>query len=149
MKKGNSCVRASISLYFAAPKSIEIVIDPDLVMGKNSQIGFKFCCLIIFFQRRRGCVLYSTLFHPPPLRFYCVEGCWDRTQDCYEFGISTDALSNHSATSHLNCQFSAQVSYKVLKLEFCRMSEPECVNLLRSPGTNFQRGGPVRQPYLT
>ncbi len=22
-------------------------------------------------------VLYSTLLHPPSLRFYCVRGCWD------------------------------------------------------------------------
>jgi hypothetical protein len=27
--------------------------------------------------------------------------------------------------------------------------EPEFVNLLRSPGIDFQPGGPVRQPYLT
>ncbi len=25
--------------------------------------------------------LYSTLLHLPPLRFHCVGGCWDRTQD--------------------------------------------------------------------
>ncbi len=27
--------------------------------------------------------------------------------------------------------------------------EPELVNLLRSPGIDFQPGGPVRQPYMT
>jgi len=27
-------------------------------------------------------VLYATLLHLPPLRFQCVGGCWDRTQDC-------------------------------------------------------------------
>ncbi len=26
-------------------------------------------------------VLYSALFHLPPLRFHCVDGCRDRTQD--------------------------------------------------------------------
>ncbi len=26
-------------------------------------------------------VLYSTPFHLPPLRFHCVGGCWDLTQD--------------------------------------------------------------------
>jgi hypothetical protein len=26
-------------------------------------------------------VLYSTLLHLPPLRFHCVDGCWDQTQD--------------------------------------------------------------------
>ncbi len=31
-------------------------------------------------------VLYSTL---PPLRFRCVGGCWDRTQDCCDFGIGS------------------------------------------------------------
>ncbi len=27
-------------------------------------------------------VLYSTLLYLPSLRFHCVGGCWDRTQDC-------------------------------------------------------------------
>jgi hypothetical protein len=26
-------------------------------------------------------LLYLTLLHLPPLRFHCVGGCWDRTQD--------------------------------------------------------------------
>ncbi len=26
-------------------------------------------------------ILYSTLHHPPPLRFHCVGGFWDRTKD--------------------------------------------------------------------
>ncbi len=33
--------------------------------------------------------LYSTLLHLAPLRFRCVRGCWDRTQQCsgsYVFG---------------------------------------------------------------
>ncbi len=37
-------------------------------------------------------VLYLTLLYLPPLRFHCVGGCWDRTQDCCDFGIgSSDA----------------------------------------------------------
>jgi hypothetical protein len=32
-------------------------------------------------------VLYSTLFHLPPLRFHCVRGCCDWTQDCCDLGI--------------------------------------------------------------
>ena len=28
----------------------------------------------------------------PPLRFYCVGGCWDRTQDCCDFGIDSQML---------------------------------------------------------
>ncbi len=29
-------------------------------------------------------VLYSILLHLPPLRFHCVGGCCDRTQDCWD-----------------------------------------------------------------
>jgi hypothetical protein len=33
-------------------------------------------------------------FHLPPLRFHCVGGCWDRTQDCCNFDIDKpDALA--------------------------------------------------------
>ncbi len=40
-------------------------------------------------------VRYSTLLHLPPLRFQCVGGCWDRTQDSCDYGIrcQTDALT--------------------------------------------------------
>jgi hypothetical protein len=31
-------------------------------------------------------VLYST---QPPFRFHCFGGCWDRTQDCCDFGIGS------------------------------------------------------------
>jgi len=41
-------------------------------------------------------VRYSTLLHLLPLRFRCVGGCWDPTQDRCEFVIR----SNHSARSH-------------------------------------------------
>jgi hypothetical protein len=37
-------------------------------------------------------VRYSTLPHLPPLRFHCVGECWDRTQDCCDFGIDSQTL---------------------------------------------------------
>jgi hypothetical protein len=37
-------------------------------------------------------VLYSTLHLLPPLRLHCVGGCWDRTQDCCDFGIGSQTL---------------------------------------------------------
>ncbi len=37
-------------------------------------------------------VHYSTLLHLPPLRFHCVGGCRDRTQDCCDFGIDSQTL---------------------------------------------------------
>ncbi len=45
------------------------------------------CCWILFFY-----VPYSTLLHQPPLRFHCVGGCWDRTQDCCDFDIDSQTL---------------------------------------------------------
>jgi hypothetical protein len=36
--------------------------------------------------------LYSTLLHLPSLRFHCVGGCWDRTQDNFDFGIGCQML---------------------------------------------------------
>jgi hypothetical protein len=44
--------------------------------------------LLLFFLS----LLYSTLLHLPPLRLHCVGGCWDRTQDCSDFGIGSQTL---------------------------------------------------------
>jgi hypothetical protein len=37
-------------------------------------------------------VRYSTLLYQPPLRFDCVGGCWDKTQDCCDFTIDNQTL---------------------------------------------------------
>ncbi len=37
-------------------------------------------------------VLYSILHHLPSLRFHCVGGCWDRTQDGCDFDIGSWTL---------------------------------------------------------
>jgi hypothetical protein len=37
-------------------------------------------------------VLYSTMLYLPPLRFHCVGGCWDRSQNCCDFGTRCQAL---------------------------------------------------------
>jgi hypothetical protein len=42
---------------------------------------------------------YSTLLHLRPLRFHCVGGCWDKTQDYCDFCIDTARRSNHSAST--------------------------------------------------
>jgi hypothetical protein len=36
--------------------------------------------------------IFGFLLHLPPLRFHCVGGCWERTQDCYDYGIDSQAL---------------------------------------------------------
>jgi hypothetical protein len=37
-------------------------------------------------------VHYSALLHLPPLRFHWVDGCWDRTQDRYNWCIGSQTL---------------------------------------------------------
>jgi hypothetical protein len=66
------------------------------------RLSRKYCCLISI----RGIVWifsfyvrYSTLLHRPPLRFHCVGGCWDWTQNCGDMAL-TARRSNHSARSH-------------------------------------------------
>ncbi len=39
---------------------------------------------------------YSTLLHPPPLRFHCILGCWDRTQDAIQ-ASTYRCICTHSA----------------------------------------------------
>jgi hypothetical protein len=39
-------------------------------------------------------VRYSTLLYLPPLRFHCVGGCGDRTQDCCDFGDRQRRIGN-------------------------------------------------------
>ncbi len=50
--------------------------------------------IIIFFLFKKGifgvffffCTIFIALPHLPPLRFYCVEGCWDRNHNCCDSG---------------------------------------------------------------
>jgi hypothetical protein len=49
-------------------------------------------------------ILYSALFHLPPLRFHCVRGGWDRTLDSCYFGTGSittrlKIVLIHSSTS--------------------------------------------------
>jgi hypothetical protein len=47
----------------------------------NRSLDYYFFLFIKFFVRIFFFILYSALFHLPPLRFHCADGCWDRTQD--------------------------------------------------------------------
>ncbi len=44
------------------------------------------CICFLFYVR------CSTLLHLPPLRFHCVGGCWEWTQDCCVVGIDSHTL---------------------------------------------------------
>jgi hypothetical protein len=43
-------------------------------------------------KKKKFGVLYLTLLHPPPLRFHCADGCWDRTQDRCNWCIGGQTL---------------------------------------------------------
>ncbi len=45
-----------------------------------------------FFEIFFSVYCYSTLLHLPPLRFHCIGGYWDRTQDFGDFGIGSQTL---------------------------------------------------------
>ncbi len=72
----------------------EAAVIMDRTTGKSRGYGFvsskqnmdRGICWIFFY------VLYSTLLHLPPLRFHCVRGCWNRTQDCCDSGIGSQTL---------------------------------------------------------
>ncbi len=53
-------------------------------------------CRLVFFYlvnwNERVFYLVLTLLHLPPLRFHFVGGCWDRTQDWWDFGIGSQTL---------------------------------------------------------
>ncbi len=52
----------------------------------------EFCLNGGFFEFFFFYVLHTTLLHLPPLRSHCIGGCWDRTQDCCDFGIGSQTL---------------------------------------------------------
>jgi hypothetical protein len=53
-------------------------------MSEHRDMKQPLCLFVIgkFWNR-----IYCTVLHLPPLSFDCVGGCWDRTQDSYDFGI--------------------------------------------------------------
>jgi hypothetical protein len=60
------------------------------------------------------------IYHPSALRFHCVVGCWDRTQDCCDFGIGSqtlELLGLISSTIHLQSCYSKSF-YHNLKFSF-------------------------------
>ncbi len=54
--------------------------------GAASQAARPMIFLYSFYVR------YSMLLHLPPLRFHWVGGCWDRAQDCCNFGIDSQTI---------------------------------------------------------
>ncbi len=73
--------RAILQKYLTLIEIIAVRKEDEVLLLKKDFFGF-----FIFY------VLYSTLIHLPPLRFHCVGGCRNRTQDCCDYGIGCQTL---------------------------------------------------------
>jgi hypothetical protein len=52
-------------------------------------------------------VHFLTQLHLPPLRFHCVAGCWDRTQDCC-YIWQPDVLTTRLDLIHISARYHTQ-----------------------------------------
>ncbi len=73
------------------------IIRPQerLVLYKSLNTPLPYQLLHVNIRNTFFSLQYSTLLHLPPLRFHCVDGCWDRTQDRCNgcMGMQSDALT--------------------------------------------------------
>ncbi len=75
-------------------------VGAQTYVSENGDAGNRFSFkrgILVFFPVRS----HSTLIHLLPLRFYCVGGCWDRTQDCYSIVCQTYSARSHPFYFHL------------------------------------------------
>jgi hypothetical protein len=78
------------------PPSLQVLIGNNLLpYAQRESSEVQDMSSFFFFY-----VGYSTLPHLPPLRFHCVGGRWDRTQDSCDYVIGCQTLEPHSARSH-------------------------------------------------
>ncbi len=67
----------------------------------------------------------SSLLHLPPVRFHCVGGCWDRTQNCCDFGIGIGFTIVHGLMQTKN--IGTRVSFETI---FCTIRNKTFVSVL-------------------
>jgi hypothetical protein len=66
----------------------------------------------------KNITLYSPLLHLPPLRSHCVGGCWDRTQNCCDFGIGNQTLLTSANNTPMSGVGPAEQAEPILNLLF-------------------------------
>ncbi len=77
--------------YFGRRQTLDCPLTVWSLYGRYSQYVSSKCNHILSVEITSVYVLYSTLLHLPPLRFHCVGGCWNRTQDICDIGIGFQA----------------------------------------------------------
>jgi hypothetical protein len=75
---------ADFNKALLAASRVFVLLDRKSLIDGSSRAGLQVDYFWIFYFLY---VRYSTLLQLPPFRFHCVGGCWDRTQDCCDFGI--------------------------------------------------------------
>ncbi len=73
-------------------QSTVLLVTKDYKKGSLNNIHVFVLRCVLDFYLFIFYVLYSALLHLPALRFHCVGGCWDRIQDCCDFGIGSQTL---------------------------------------------------------
>ncbi len=91
------CCQASLLSYASDIHTLlEIILKGSLTRDLLLFWKCPFSSNVYILYTKRGIfslyVRYSTMLHLPPFRFHCVGGCWDRTQDCCDFGIDSQTL---------------------------------------------------------
>jgi hypothetical protein len=80
------CINTTAKTYFHSWKDLDFTHFTHSVIFSKHLV----CLKSIFFGGGGDFffVQYSALLHLPPLRFHCVDGCWDRTQNRYNWCIA-------------------------------------------------------------
>jgi hypothetical protein len=76
-------------LILNAAKSIILIFLPISIILRLNPIQFYKLKPRRAYVDSKGEFFRILLFHLLPLRFHCNGGCWDRTQDCCDFGIDS------------------------------------------------------------
>ncbi len=75
------------SPHLLLPSPTTLINQQISVSPNSSDVNFLQNEFVFFWG---GIFLYY--IHPPPLRFHCADGCWDRTQDRCNWCIGSQTL---------------------------------------------------------
>jgi hypothetical protein len=98
---GAPVLEPDLDLGLAQPQALSQLTAPAQTVVQGLPHEIVFCARCSYFRDKEGIlfffllffnVRYSSLLHLAPLRFHCIRGCWDRTQDCCNFGIDSQTL---------------------------------------------------------
>ncbi len=89
-----SCRVAGLLLGISDKKCVLLKVTESGPPFRTAEMGATLLVsgIIIIFFKYFFFVPYSKLFHLPPLRFHCADGCWNLTQDRCNLCISSQTF---------------------------------------------------------